>query len=91
MVYQCKEDELFCFSIAAINVFSLMHQQDPRTRNRGKKRKAPGNDEQAEDNSESNVFEARKKSEVSCRLEHTSWYYLYSFQYLVLENFIMTN
>uniref|UniRef100_A0A1B6IPS7 tRNA (guanine(26)-N(2))-dimethyltransferase n=1 Tax=Homalodisca liturata TaxID=320908 RepID=A0A1B6IPS7_9HEMI len=53
-------------SIAALTVFSEMHQQDPRTRNRGKKRKAAANSETLVDDSdpsEENVFEAGKKCE----------------------------
>ncbi|XP_054283171.1 tRNA (guanine(26)-N(2))-dimethyltransferase-like isoform X1 [Macrosteles quadrilineatus] len=53
-------------SIAALTVFSEMHQQDPRIRNRGIKRKANDSSE-ADSNhaegTEENVFEAGKKAE----------------------------
>lgn len=59
-------------SIAALTVFSEMHQQDPRTRNKGKKRKASDSNESESSNAigdNLNVFEPGKKSEV-CTLYH---------------------
>lgn len=61
---RCTVNISHFFSIAALTVFSEMHQQDPRTRNRGKKRKAA---EDISDNSEKvddNIFEPGKRTEV---------------------------
>lgn len=41
-----------------------MHQQDPRTRNRGKKRKAAEDISDSSDKVDDNIFEPGKRTEV---------------------------